>query len=324
MLSRRVRKAAWILVVLTTGSLLIGCSAEPEVITGIDTVEVSGEFGASPQLTYPKPLEAAKSGSELVWAGDGPKVESGDTILLNVYAQNGLTGSQVMNTFFEVPEIFEVTPESLGKVLYEAVLGEQTGARVLVVDEGGDDFPIVLVLDVLAGQAVGEPNQIEDGLPRVTSRETGEPKVKISKALRKVEPSDLTVRALVRGPGRQVKAGQTVIVQYKALSWSDGKVIDSTWDAGRTPFTTIVGDSRPIPAWDEALIEQSVGSQVLLIAPPDLAYGGSDQPWAEDTIVFVIDILYAGTIDAPKPDEGSGVDEGVDLEELDLDNSTDE
>ncbi len=323
-LSRQVRRSFRVISALVVGALLFGCADEPEVLTGVDVVEVSGEFGASPELTYSTPLDVPESESQVVWAGDGPTVAVGDTVLLDIYAQNALDGSQIKSTFFDLPEIFEVTPEALGENLYEAVLGQQAGARLLLLDDGGEDFPIVLVLDVLAGRAAGEPREAEEGFPTVKLADTGEPRVKIPKALRKTSPDELMVRALVRGSGRQVKEGQTVIVQYKAVSWSDGKVIDSTWEELRTPFTTIVGDSGPIPAWDEALIEQSVGSQILMVAPPELAYEGSSQAWADDAIVFVIDILYAGTLAAPESADTSDNDADVDQDEPDFDNSTDE
>ncbi len=51
-----------------------------------------------------------------------------------------------------------------------------------------------------------------------------------------------------------------------------------------------------IPAWQEALVNQPVGSRILIVAPPDKAYPpeGSDRPrvQAGDTVVFVVDILW--------------------------------
>nr|WP_286189490.1 FKBP-type peptidyl-prolyl cis-trans isomerase [Sanguibacter hominis] len=149
-------------------------------------------------------------------------------------------------------------------------------------------------------------------MPSVALDDSGAPTVTLPDS---GPPESLVVQPLVRGVGNQVKAGQTVIVQYTAVAWSSGEVIDSSWPEGRAPFTTIVGDSRPVAAWDEGLIEQTVGSQVLVVAPPAWAYGGTDSAWAEETVVFVVDILYAGTLAAPEDtgtqesDEGTGSDE---------------
>jgi peptidylprolyl isomerase len=52
-----------------------------------------------------------------------------------------------------------------------------------------------------------------------------------------------------------------------------------------------------IPAWDEGLVGQTVGSQVLLVVPPAKGYGASGSSDGKvkgtDTLVFVIDILDA-------------------------------
>ncbi len=52
-----------------------------------------------------------------------------------------------------------------------------------------------------------------------------------------------------------------------------------------------------IPAWDQGLVGQTVGSQVLLVVPPDQGYGPSGNSQAgiagTDTLVFVVDILDA-------------------------------
>ena len=52
-----------------------------------------------------------------------------------------------------------------------------------------------------------------------------------------------------------------------------------------------------IAGWDEGLVGQTVGSQVLLVVPPDKGYGKDGQPSAgikgTDTLVFVVDILDA-------------------------------
>ena len=51
------------------------------------------------------------------------------------------------------------------------------------------------------------------------------------------------------------------------------------------------------PGWDEGLVGQTVGSQVLLVVPPDKGYGttGSSDGAIKgtDTLVFVVDILDA-------------------------------
>jgi peptidylprolyl isomerase len=59
-----------------------------------------------------------------------------------------------------------------------------------------------------------------------------------------------------------------------------------------------------IPGFAEALDGKTVGSQVLVVIPPDQGYGDQAQgpiP-ADSTLVFVVDIL--GIDQAPASDEG--------------------
>lgn len=292
--NRPVRtRAAATAVSAITALLLAACTSEPPA-PPVAEVTVSGAFGSAPTLTYTPPLEVPAPRVEVVWDGEGPVAAEGDVVLLQLYAQDGTDGSQLVNTYANLPQSFRVASDELSPSMYDAVAGRAAGSRILVVEED-EGTPVALVIDTLAGRASGTPVEVPEGLPTVTPGADGAPQITVPDD---DPPTGITVQPIVRGEGEQVRAGQTVIVQYTAVTWSDGAVFDSTWEE-KAPFTTIVGDSKPILAWDAALIEQTVGSQVLLVAPPDTAYGGSETPWAEETVVFVIDILYAGTLAAP-------------------------
>jgi len=93
-----------------------------------------------------------------------------------------------------------------------------------------------------------------------------------------------------------VQPGQTIDVQYTGAIWDTGKVFDSSWKNGQSVRFPI-GTGSVIAGWDEGLVGQTVGSQVLLVIPPDKGYGATGQPAAgikgTDTLVFVVDILGA-------------------------------
>ncbi|MGO1317355.1 MAG: FKBP-type peptidyl-prolyl cis-trans isomerase [Cellulomonadaceae bacterium] len=301
---RRRREMRWTAMVCVA-AVLAACSepsAEPEPSTQVDVV---GEFGARPSLEYRTPLTVPETTSELIWEGDGPEVLDGSALLVHWYAEDGTDASVLRDTYGQLPQAYRADAAELGTTFLNAFEGHRAGARVLVLDEV-DDVPVAAVADLLAGRAVGTDVAPIEGMPTVELAQDGTPTVTVPDA---EAPTDLRFGALIRGAGRQVRAGQTVMVQYTAVTWA-GESVDTTWAPDRTPFTTVVGDSTPIVAWDEVLIEQTVGSQVLMVVPPDLAYAGTDAPWAQETIVFVVDILYAGTLAAPESPEESA-DEGA-------------
>lgn len=301
---RRARRRAVTLAVAACGASLglVACTDEPTAPeTPAPVVAVSGEFGGVPTLTYTPPLTFPDRRSAVVWEGDGPAITDGSTVLLDLLAEDASDGSSVMNTHDSLPETYTFDETFLGPSLYDLLKGHRAGARLLLT-ETSNSTPLALVVDVLAGRASGDavPND-DPALPDVTLGPDGAPTVTIPQDTD--PPASVVVRTLVRGERDQVTDGQTAIVQYTAVAWSTGEVIDTTWSRGRAPFVTLVGDSKPVDAWNQGLIEQRVGSQVLIVAPPSAAYGGTDSPWADETVVYVVDILHASTLVAPDVDK---------------------
>ena len=90
-------------------------------------------------------------------------------------------------------------------------------------------------------------------------------------------------------------AGQTVVVKYTGWLW-DGTQFDSSWDADRVYPVANVGQAQVIAGWNQGLVGLTVGSQALLVIPPDLGYGStaSGPIPADSTLVFVVDVLAVG------------------------------
>jgi peptidylprolyl isomerase len=56
----------------------------------------------------------------------------------------------------------------------------------------------------------------------------------------------------------------------------------------------VIGTGRVIPAWDQGLVGQTVGSRILFVVPPAGGFGAKGPPpeiGATDSLVFVVDIL---------------------------------
>lgn len=270
---------------------LAACTEEPP--EPLPTVAVTGEPGAAPDLEYPVPLSVPEPVVEVIWEGKGPEVADGEAILVDYYAETGGDGSVVGETFSGEPKAFLLTAEALGVDIYEALRGQRVGTRVLhlVPPAEGQQAPTVAVFDLLPTRAQGEAVQPREGLPTVDLDDRGAPSITVP--AQTAPPAELVVQPLVRGAGPQVEPGQVITVQYTGVRWSDGTEFDSTWAPGELPAPFPIGVGSVIAGWDEGLVEQTVGSQVLLVVPPTDGYGGTDDELAEETLVFVVDILAA-------------------------------
>ena len=102
-------------------------------------------------------------------------------------------------------------------------------------------------------------------------------------------PTDVVVQTIKKGDGPEVTGQTQVRLAYTGVTWADNKVFDTTWD-GEPPSTTL---DTLVPGLADALKGQTVGSQVLIVVPPDQGYGDSQQGGvpANSTLVYVVDIL---------------------------------
>jgi peptidylprolyl isomerase len=280
-------------------ALLVGCSAQdpepPEVV-------VSGDAGAPPTVTYRTPLPLAEPISEVVWEGTGPDLAEGRPVLLDFWLENASDASLVKESYSSSPTPRMLTEEDLGKDLYATLSGQKVGARLLQLSPASEasasSYPTVTVLDVLPVRADGEPVAPREGMPAVALADDGAPSLTPTGT---EPPGDLVVQPLVRGTGDQVAEGDVITVQYTGFVWGTGEPFDSTWTNG-SPTTFRLDD---VPAWKEALVEQAVGSQVMVVVPPTYPLGATQsEELSGQTIVFVIDLLATRSpapADAPDP-----------------------
>ncbi len=168
--------------------------------------------------------------------------------------------------------------------------------------EMADDESAVAVIDirkVFLPKADGaDQYNVGHGLPSVVRAPDGRPGIIVPDA---AAPTDLVIETLKKGSGPVVTGDEPVRVHYTGLTWADRTVFETTWDGEPKSIDL----DTMLPGFSEALIGQTVGSQVLVVIPPDQAYG--DQPQgpipADSTLVFVVDILGLDQA-APSPDAG--------------------
>jgi FKBP-type peptidyl-prolyl cis-trans isomerase FkpA len=87
----------------------------------------------------------------------------------------------------------------------------------------------------------------------------------------KPTPSGLYMDVKAKGKGAKIKKGDNVEVNYKGML-TDGRIFDAS-DRHDQAFVFPAGTGQVIPAWDEALLNMSVGERVLLVCPSKIAYG---------------------------------------------------
>lgn len=283
-------------------ALVAGCS-DTEVPSDSADVIVSGDPGIAPTVTYETPLQVSSTRVEQVWPGTGPAVIDGSPVLLDFWLENADTATLIKESYSGSPVPITLSVEAMGEDLYTTISGQHVGARLAQISppHDGVDHATVTVIDILPTVAGGEAIDPNPALPVVTDDGTNGPVVTPTGT---EPPPELVQQPLIKGTGNQVAAGDVVTVQYTAVAWDGGAPFDTTW-------TTRMPRSFPlatVPAWSEGLVEQTVGSRVLLIVPP--RYGmaaGQREDLAGQTFVFVIDILASrpDTVAATLVEDGS-------------------
>ena len=311
-----IATAGLVLVTLTACSPATDaadCDAPVSSGAASDLVSVTGDFGSVPQVDFPTPLKTDSTQRSQIIEGDGPGLVLGQKVQVDLSVFNGTTGESIEKSSYdgETTANFVLNDATIAG-LTDGLLCAQVGSRIAVVASPEDAFgpaggnadigvaeddSIVFVLDVVKSyltQADGAAQLPEAGLPAVVLAEDGTPGVIVPSA---DPPTDLEVGVLKKGDGDVVEDGAIVTVHYTGVIWDSKTVFDSSWAKG-SPAAFVAADGTTteggvIPGFANALIGQTVGSQIVAVIPPDQGYGdqASDTIPAGSTLVFVVDIL---------------------------------
>ncbi len=272
-------------------------------------VKVTGVAGEKPILDFAKGLSVKKTTSREVTVGTGETIAKGTRIIFDFVAVNGRTRKEIETSYGSAPASVPLDKKQVPAGLVTGLTGTAVGSRVLVAFAPKDGLAkgikgakksdtLLFAIDIRGiytplTRAEGEPVAPVAGLPTVVLGADGAPTLTIPAT----DPSaTLVTQPLIKGAGAVVTAGQTITVQYVGVIYGTSKVFDSSWKRG-APIDFAIGAGQVIPGWDEGLVGQTIGSQVLLVIPPDKGYGTQGSANAgisgTDTLVFVIDILGA-------------------------------
>jgi peptidylprolyl isomerase len=267
------------------------CTAAAPSGDASDAVTVEGAVGEESTATFTAPLEISELQTTVIEEGSGDAVESGQLVTYALTAFSAETGEKIGSIGYGEDPILpqQISPDNpIGQVLGCATPGTRVVAAFPATDANEGEVYVFDFLSIVPDAAWGEPQKPVAGMPTVTLAEDGAPTIELPDG---DAPTELKLETLKKGDGATVASGDTVLVQYTGVKWSDGSVFDSSWENGAPASFQTTG---VVDGFRQALEGQTVGSQVLVVIPPALGYGeagSSDNELAGETLVFVVDIL---------------------------------
>ncbi|MDR2453093.1 MAG: FKBP-type peptidyl-prolyl cis-trans isomerase [Bifidobacteriaceae bacterium] len=267
--------------------------------------------GTPPSLDFATPFDLGQDTAfRVAKPGDGDEAGPGDALQLHYIMVAGQDGTVIASTYDQDQTyLYQMAAEApADDYVWAAVNGQQAGANVIAAfrtegeaagDASATPVPAQTYLVALTIVSVQEVPQRAQGetvvpedpnLPQVALDADGRPSITIPEGAE--PPAELVSQLLIRGSGAQVAETQSVTANYSGWLW-DGTQFDSSWDRGEPSSFSL---QEVIAGWTEGLAGVPVGSQVLLVIPPDLGYGangsGSTIP-PDSTLIFVVDVLAA-------------------------------
>lgn len=291
----------------------------PDVLSGpvSSTVTAAGSFSKEPAADFPTPLVSGGIEASSLVSGKGDTVFPGEYALAQVTLYDGESGEPMRATSYEEGGALLVRAGESASAVSDALACQTVGSRIAVTLTGADligfaniaegsvadDATFVLVFDLegkVIGKSYGTDQIPQQGMPSVVLAPSGAPGVTVPA---QDPPTSLKVAVLKQADGATLSEGDTIYAHYLRVSWSDPKSDSSrksTWDDFGAPEEITLTTLDPstgigIPAGiKQALVGQKVGSQVLVVVPPEFGFPEGSAPTgvtAGDTLVYVIDIL---------------------------------
>jgi peptidylprolyl isomerase len=262
-------------------------------------ITATGKLGEKPTITFKTPLTVTNNSYAIVQQGDGETITDGDRVCMQGVALNAKTGKELLSTWEKNTPDCSLTindGDTTTTQYYNLIKGQKINTTI-VLGVKDQTQPYIMAMTLVSKEkamtrAEGDAlTDIPADLPKVTLAKDGKP----SLDLNGYKPTGkLVVQPLIKGKGATVKESDTINAHYTGWTLDkNGKLtqFDSSWDRG-TP--TSFSLQQVVKGWTQGLSGQSVGSQVLLIIPPDLGYGSTAQEKipANSTLYFVVDILH--------------------------------
>ena len=289
-----------------------GCT--PSFVNGSasDLVSARGSFGADPMAAFPTPLIAEETQVSTIDAAEGEPLLAGQVVDFQVTVLDAGNGEVLTASSYDSaqPVRRSISPgtDVLGEITQCATIGSRVVTATSVQSMFGDtdlsefnltaEDTLVVVVDIqnaFLGRANGFDQLAKTGFPSISLAPNGQPGFTIPN---EPAPTELLITTLKLGSGAVVEEGAEAVIHYTGVLWDARAVFDSSWQRG-TPATFVALSSQTdpngvVPGFAQALIGQRVGSQILVVIPPEFGYAPGQGPASVPdgaTLIFVFDIL---------------------------------
>jgi FKBP-type peptidyl-prolyl cis-trans isomerase len=275
---------------------------------GVPKITAGAKFGAKPTIAKGSGKAPDQLLTRTAIKGKGKVVKAGDIITANYLGQLYTKGTVFDNSYDQGTPITTVIGKNqVIKGWDKTLVGQTVGSRIEMVipptlgygKQAVSTIPpnstLVFVVDIVGTRSFPTSAkgsvvpQTDASLPKVGTNTDGkQPTITVPKG--KKPPTKLVSDYIIKGDGKTVKSSDTVVINYYGVLWSNGKKIDSSYERGAVSKFAV---GSFIKGWKQGLSGKKVGSRVLLVVPPSLAYGKTAQSNipANSTLVFSVDIL---------------------------------
>jgi peptidylprolyl isomerase len=314
----------------TSAAASLGCDLKEGAAS--KAVKLTGDVGTAPTLSVPSGTKATTEQRTIVKKGTGETPKAGRWVVGGLAAYDATTGKAIGDPFgwgdqqgrltvlIGNPQMVPGLTQAFGcvpigsRVVYAAPAAKAFGSADNVSQNFSDGSvkatdSVVFVADVLSSipnKADGAEQAATAGFPTVKTAADGTPTVTIPKGA--AAPTSTQVETLKKGTGPTVNAGDEVIVQYQGTEWKSGKIFDQSWGTahekqGQAPAANSASQfatTDVVKGFSDALVGQTVGSQVVVVMTPADGYGdnppqGQSIITKTSNLVFVVDILQAAS-----------------------------
>lgn len=261
-----------------------------------DALVVTGT-GPDATVEIPEGFAPTEMQRSVVSEGDGEDLGVYDFVLGSYQIINAETGEVLADSTDLSADASTLVPMLMDPQQYSifvaalecAPLGSQTVTSIpgSAFGDGGVSVVVLAHAEEMGPTKAGGAEQAPvEGMPTVSFAENGAPTVTLPGG---DAPTAVQLENLRIGDGGVVEPGDTVFVQYLGVTWSDGTEFDSSWSRNAVSAFSTAG---VVAGFKQALEGQTVGSQVVVVIPPEFGYGASEgHALQNETLVFVVDIL---------------------------------